>query len=145
MTIFFPGPGVRITHEVVETLAPHFRSYRINELHLAHVLHETFVEVAMASPTMRVCSSAMTGLAATAAAAGSEVLHSPHATVMATTVAVAAAVSATIGWRLWRRPRALWAMHHGERVCLFVSRDRLVFGQVKRALLRAIESEKSGR
>jgi hypothetical protein len=137
MGVLFPGPGVRITHDVVETLVPP-RSYPIWELSHPHVIQESIVDVAIASPAVRVCSGTVTGLALLAALAGAELLDSPHTTIVATTVALTAAIT-TVGWRLWRRPRALLAYHRGIRVCLFVSRDRLLFGQVKRALLRAIE------
>ncbi len=139
MAELFPGPDVRITHEVVQTLTGQPRSFRIVELCHPHVVHENIIDAALASPTARVCSGTMTGLSVAAAAAGTDVLHSPHTTVAATLLAVAAAVTTVQGWRLWRRPRALWAYHRGERVCLFVTRDRLLFGQVRRALLRAIE------
>ena len=40
----------------------------------------------------------------------------------------------------WQRPYQLWAVYHGRLVLLFHTTDRVVFGQVRRALLRAIES-----
>src|SRR5262245_2044684 len=143
MTVFFPGPGVRITHEVVETLTPLHRSYRICELDLPHVSHEAALDVAVASPTARVCSSLMTAVAALIATADSGILHDVSGTTVATGVTVAAGVFAIRGWWLWRQPRTLWAYHRGQRVALFTTRDRLVFGMVKRALLRAMEYETS--
>jgi hypothetical protein len=140
MAELFPGPGVRITHDVVETLIGVPRSFPIWELYHPHVDHENAIDAALATHSARVCSGAMTGLSALVATAGSELLHSPHATVAATAVAVAAAVTGVRGWRQWRRPRALWAYHRGEPVCLFVTRDRLRFGQVQRALIRAFEN-----
>lgn len=140
MAELFPGPGVRITHEAVETLTGVPRYFPIVELYQPHTAHETVIDLALASHTARVCSGTVTGLSAVVATAGSELLHNPHATVVGTLVAVTAAVTAVCGWRLWRRPRGLWAYYQGERVCLFVSRDRLLFGQVERALLRAFES-----
>jgi hypothetical protein len=38
-----------------------------------------------------------------------------------------------------KRVRELWAVYQGRPVCLFRTTDPLVFGQVRRALLRAIE------
>jgi Family of unknown function (DUF6232) len=137
----FPGPGVRITHEFVETLTGVPRSYPIRDLYQPHVIHESIVDVALSSPTARVCSGAVTGLSALVAATGTQLLHSPHATVVATIMAVGAAVAAVRGWRQWRRPRGLWVYYRGQPLCVFVTRDRLLFGQVTRALLRAFEGE----
>jgi len=42
-------------------------------------------------------------------------------------------------WRRRGRVRQLWATYHGRPVLLFETDDRLVFGQVRRALIRALE------
>jgi hypothetical protein len=137
MAELFPGPGVRITHDVVETA---HQTYPVSELSLLHVIHEAAIDVAIATPTARVCSGAATVLAAVVAAAGSELFNSPQATVVGTMVALAAGATTVRGWRVARRPRSLWAYHGGRRVCLYVGRDELVFRQVLRALQRAIEA-----
>ena len=139
MTLFYRGPSARITHEVFETHTPYYQSYLISELYLAHVIREPIADVAMGSPTVRVCSSAMSGLSVVVAAIGSHVSDSPSTTVVATVVATTSALVAVVGWRARHRPIGLWAFHNGRRVCLFETRDRLEFGQVKRALLRALE------
>jgi hypothetical protein len=139
MAELFPGPGVRITHDTVETLTGVPRCYPIAELERPHIVHENIIDVLLASQTARVCSSTLTGLSALAAMAASQ-LNSPHATVAGVLVALGAAATAVHGWRSWRRPRQLWAYYRGDRVCLFVSRDRLQFAQVVRALLRAGET-----
>jgi hypothetical protein len=140
MAELFPGPGVRITHDTVETLTGVRRCYPVAELERPHVVHESAIDVLLASPTARVCSSTLSGLSVLVAVAGSELMSSPHATVGGVLLALAAAIAAVHGWRTWRRPRALWAYYRGTRVCLFVSRDRLEFAQVVRALLRALEA-----
>jgi hypothetical protein len=61
MAELFPGPGVRITHEAVETLTGVRRSYPVAELERPHVVHENPIDVLLASPTARVCSSSLTG------------------------------------------------------------------------------------
>ena len=138
MTLLYRGPSARITHEVIETHAPYYQTYRICELYLVHVIREGIVDVAVGSPTMRACSTAMAGLSVIVATA-SDSLDSPSTTVAAAIGAAMAAGVAVKGWRIRTRPIAIWAYHRGERVCLFQTRDRLVFGQVKRALLRALE------
>jgi hypothetical protein len=42
--------------------------------------------------------------------------------------------------RPWQQQYELWAMYHGRLVILFHTTDGREFGQVRRALLRAIES-----
>ena len=42
--------------------------------------------------------------------------------------------------RPWQQPYELWAVYRGQLVILFHTTDSRVFGQVRRALLRAIES-----
>lgn len=143
MAELFPGPGVRITHDTVETLTGIRRCYPVAELERPHVVHENIIDVLLASQTARVCSSTLTGLSALVAVAGSELLGSPHTTVAGLAVALTAAVTAVHGWRSWRRPRQLWVYYRGDRVCLFTSRDRLQFAQVVRALLRALEAVES--
>ncbi len=138
MTLLYRGPSARITHEVFETHTPYDQTYLICELDLVHVIRETTADVAVGSPTVRVCSTAMTGLSAIVAA-GSDTMDSPSTTVAATVAAIVAAAVAVHGWRIRTRPIGIWAYHRGQRVCLFQTRDRLVFGQVKRALLRALE------
>jgi hypothetical protein len=54
-------------------------------------------------------------------------------------VAAASSVLSVQGWRLHSRPRTIWAFHRGQLVCLFTTHDRREFGQVRRALLRALE------
>jgi hypothetical protein len=45
------------------------------------------------------------------------------------------------GWRFGGRDCELRARYHGQPVVLFQSRDARVFGQVRRALLRATEAQ----
>jgi hypothetical protein len=138
MTLFYPGPGARITHEVFEAHAP-YGLYPIHELRLLHVSRRTATETAVGSTPVTVCSTALAGLSVVVAAAGSQIFDSPSPTVAAMLVTGASALLAQQSWRIRKRPHTLWAMFRGQRVCLFQTRDRFVFGQVNRALLRAIE------
>jgi hypothetical protein len=139
MTILYRGPGARITHEVFEAQTPYPQSYVIRELRYVHVIRETVADVAVGSTSFRVCSTALTGISAAFTAAGSPVFDSPPTTVVAALVAAASSVLSVQGWRLHSRPRTIWAIHRGQLVCLFTSHDRHEFGQVRRALLRALE------
>jgi hypothetical protein len=48
-------------------------------------------------------------------------------------------------WRTRTRPQELRAIHKGQLVCLYRTTNRRTFGQVSRALLRALEQLEDGR
>lgn len=84
--IFYPGPNLRITHEVFEVTTPFYQRYPIAELEQVHV--------------------------------GRAKRHD--------------------SWHLGR-PRVLRAVYRGQVVDLFQTHDRVIIGQVYRALRRALE------
>lgn len=143
MTLFYRGPGARITHEVFEAHAP-YGLYPIRELKLLHVSRRTATEAAVGSTPVTVCSTALAGLSVGLAAAGSQIFDDPSPTFATMLVTGAFALLAQQSWRIRKRPQTLWAIFRGHRVCLFQTRDQLVFAQVKRALLRAIERIEDG-
>ena len=139
MTILYRGPGARITHEVFEAHAPYPQSYVIRDLRYVHVVRETAADVAVGSASFRVCSTALTGISAAFTAAGSPMLDSPLTTAVAAFVAAVSSALSVRGWLVHARPHTIWAIHRGRLVCLFTTYDRREFGQVRRALLRALE------
>jgi hypothetical protein len=61
---------------------------------------------------------------------------------------IATLVPCPVAWgclRRWPPRRELWARHRGTGVCLFMSRDEREFGQVSRAVRRAIEAARRDR
>lgn len=139
MAVLYRGPLARITHEVFEATSPPRHAYPIVELTYVHAVKPTTADATVGSTPVRVCSTALTGAAGIVAVAGPSVLDSPPATVVAIVVLVLAAVLAIHSWRLHRRPREIWAVHNGQLVCLIQTRDQRTFGQIRRALLRALE------
>ena len=86
--IFYPGPELRITHEVFEVTSPFYQRYPIAELEQVHLAR--------------------------------------------------AKRSDNRSWHLGRA-HALRAVYRGQVVDLFQTHDRVIIGQVYRALRRALE------
>ena len=59
---------------------------------------------------------------------------------MAAVAVLVPCLVAVVSAHRWPPRQELWAYHRGSRVALLKTRDSLVFGQVSRALQRAIES-----
>jgi hypothetical protein len=133
MTIFYPGPEVRITHEVFVILGPCPRRLKINELEDVHIIRGDLHPA-------RVTTAHTAG--------GAIVLVSvswPFLDSAAVWLVALAALAASIGIsgacaRLAPRTYELRATYRGLAVRLYASSDLTRFGQVKRALVRAIEA-----
>jgi hypothetical protein len=88
-----------------------------------------------------------------AVALASALLLLPAALLLSSASLFAAGLIATlvpcpIAWgclRRWPPRRELWARYRGAAVCLFLSRDEREFGQVSRAVRRAIEAARRDR
>jgi hypothetical protein len=133
MTTFYRGHLALVTHEVFESWSPCRQRFLLRHLS----------EVGVVRCVPDLCGLGLTWLAwptAMAFAASWPFLHSPLA--WATALAVAA-MPAVVGGAWWyRRPPAweLVAAYGGYQVRLFVTPDKRIFGQVRRALLRAMEA-----
>ena len=67
-------------------------------------------------------------------------LDSPVALALALLTLGGAAAIGSLSSRAYRRTWELRARHRDAEICLFASCDELKFGQVKRAMVRAIEA-----
>lgn len=132
MTTYYRGRDILITDRVFVIRTPPQRVYRINELSDCCVLEGD-------RPPVRLYAVGALGGAVFVAVASAPALRTP-ADLVAGTVVMAMA-SAVAGACLRSRPRdyELCGLHRGLRVSLFCSSDPIVFGQVKRALVRALE------
>lgn len=138
MTIFYRGPCVRITHEVIEVRCPIQQSFALRDL--SHVrVAERSTEPAMLG-MVRTGSTGVAGATAVAAGVGWPAFASSPALALATLgiLAVSIAVSGAC-WRVRRTQQELVAICDGRPVLLYRSPDARTFGQVTRALLRALE------
>lgn len=142
MVILYRGHCVRITHEVFELRCPAYRAYELRGLLHVRVVEQT----ADPPPILRVASTGSTSAAgATAVVAvlgwteGWQAIESPVGILVVLVLLVA---SATTRWACWRTlpvEQELVADYQGRPVTLYRSTDHLVFGQVRRGLLRALQ------
>jgi hypothetical protein len=141
MTVFYPGPCVRVTHKVFEAHHPSYRSFVIRELRHVHVIQEQADVLGVGSAPIRIASTGLAGVAAMAAAVGWAIFDSPLTSVAALMVLAMSSVVSGACWRTRGHAHLyeLRAVHHGQPICLFQTTDVRVFGQVSRALCRAME------
>src|SRR6266545_743185 len=113
--------------------APGRQRFLIRELHDVHVVRE-------GPDRLTVTLTVVAGTLAVTVAASWPFLHSTAAWFVAVTFVAVPAVLAALCW-WWNPPRLeLRATYRDRPVRLFQSRDGRVFGQVMRALIRAIEA-----
>jgi hypothetical protein len=139
MTVFYQGRCACITHKVFETYYPSYQSFAISELAQVGVAQTPAGSDPGVLVQLKVGSSGLAVAAAIVAIMGKSVFDSPPTSFGALAVL---AVSALVSGACWRRrghQHELWAVHRGQWVCLFHTPDIQVFGQVSRALCRAIE------
>src|SRR6266545_2081202 len=122
-----------VTGEAMEVKAPSRQRFLIRELHDVHVVRE-------GPDRLTVTLTVVAGTLAVTVAASWPFLHSTAAWFVAVTFVAVPAVLAALCW-WWNPPRLeLRATYRDRPVRLFQSRDGRVFGQVMRALIRAIEA-----
>ncbi|OLB76558.1 MAG: hypothetical protein AUI14_18485 [Actinobacteria bacterium 13_2_20CM_2_71_6] len=116
-----------------EVSLPYPRYYAIRELHNVHVVRGSrdLLTIIMA------CLAAVLGVGL---AVTLPFLHSSRAWLAALVVVVAPALVGGACWRLKPPQYELHATYQGRLVQLFRTTDAQTFGQVKRALMRAIEA-----
>jgi len=132
MRVYYRSTDVVITDEVFAIRNPVDMRFRLERVRGAHIVND--------DPPARVISAGcIVGIPALAVVAGSQ-LHSFWAWTVALTVAVLA--STVIAVRRTRSPRTseLRATYGELDVTLFRSTDPVVFGQVRRALSRALDN-----
>jgi hypothetical protein len=133
--IYYRGPRVRISHAKFEVIGPEPIEYAVADLESIWVCEPRRLE-----PVMTACSGTA-ALAITVAFAGTDLSH-PELMVCGL---LAWAICASQVWSLIHnaaRRHELWALvrNADQPVLLFATRDRLEFGQVRRALIRALEA-----
>jgi hypothetical protein len=128
--VYYRGPRALITEDVLEVWSPQHRVFRISELTAVYV-----VRGADRRPTpLQVVPAAVVALAVAVPVAA------PTAGTFAVLLLLTAASLVTLAClRTPPRPYELRATHRGADVPLFQCVNAQTFGQVKRALARAME------
>lgn len=135
MPIYYRGPAVQITHREFTRFGPTAQTFAIRELHEVHIV---ITEASGATPRLTYSASAA---AAAVAVTGWPLLGSAPVTVTGL-VALAVLSSQTAGCLRGRHHSLeLHAYYHAKRVCLFRTTDPRLFGQIRRALVRALEAD----
>jgi hypothetical protein len=132
MVTYYEGHTVVITHEAVEVWWPTHRRYAVAALHGAYVSRG-----ATAPAPVRTVGIVAVLFAMVAAAL--PFLSSIPVPVIGAATVVGLAVIFIVGLRSRPASWELRAIHEGNDICIYQSTDTLVFGQVKRALVRAME------
>jgi hypothetical protein len=132
MTVYYRAPCVRVTHELFELWSPHYRAFPIRELRDVRVGRG-------GSDPIAIRSTSLAGVAAAAFAVSWPFFEEPAAWLIAASLVAASAAASGACWRTHPRMYELWATVHGVHVLLFRSRDARAFGQLRRALVRALE------
>jgi hypothetical protein len=135
MTIFYRGPCIVITHRDFRVLCPLPQVLPICEIRHLHA-----VEFLGLARPVSIGSSGIAGVLAVVTATGGLDLPVPLLFVGGILLLAAAALAGACV----RSPRRyeLWAIYCGRPVLLLNTSDAQVFGQVKRALLRALEQSR---
>jgi len=133
MTMYYRGRLALITDEVFEVNFPYRRQYAIRELQDVSVL-QTGGEILPIVLTA-VAAVFWVGLAVVA-----PLLHTPGQWLAALVLVVAPSILGGACWRLRRPQYELHARYRGVPVQLICTSDAQTFGQLKRALIRAMEA-----
>jgi Family of unknown function (DUF6232) len=132
MTVYYRGHDIVITHEVVRVSRPQPRCFRIRELHSVRVVQGAKRRRSPVSLWIGPIVVAAAAVALPAMGASSELMI----------VLMMLAAASVVGEACLRepiQPHLLVAVHRDEEVQLYDSVDTRTFGQVKRALQRAME------
>lgn len=135
MPVFYRGPCARITHQVFDVHAPEPRRFALSGLRGVHIV---CVEPRGGGGDTAVARLYTTGTAGVAVVAAWPVLGSTPIAVAAT-VATAVLLGARGCWRTRIHSYELHGLYEGTLQVLFRSTDERTFGQVGRALLRAMQ------
>lgn len=128
MTVYYRGPCAHITDDLLEVWSPEYRVFQIGALESVYVVHG------------RARHGGNGSLFLTAGAVVAAILGPQSAwfAVLAALLAAGAAALAAVPSAM-SHPYELYGSHRGAEVLLFRCADARTFGQVRRALARAIE------
>jgi hypothetical protein len=130
---YYQGRTIQITNDMVEIWWPDHQRFALADIDDVSMCRGP------ADPAA-VRSIGAAGMAVLVFVGSWAFLHSPGAIAIGVVIAVAAIAHGSSTFQLYPPPFELHALYQGRPVCLWYTRDALVFGQVKRALVRALEA-----
>ncbi|GAA1849278.1 DUF6232 family protein [Asanoa iriomotensis] len=134
MPTYYPGPDVRITDEAFTVLGDRPIRFRIRDLVDPYVVRGD-----------RHPAGVVTGRFAIGTAVAGTVSWGMHdSLVLHVAILIAIAIPVLVTGACFRaapRTYQLWAVHESADVCLYSSTHPARFGQVRRALVRAVEEQ----
>jgi hypothetical protein len=140
MCVYYLGRTARVTDSRIESACPAYQSFPIRDLTYVHSVRQVAIVAMAASTPVQVCSVGGSGLGILVALAGWPLLDRPMVTVAGAVVLALMLALAIVSARARRVPLEIRAIYRGRLVCLFRTTDQLVLGQVRRALLRAMDA-----
>jgi Family of unknown function (DUF6232) len=138
MVTYYQGPYAVVTSDVFQLRCPYHHAFAIKEL------RDVFVARGGPDP-LAVGTTCFAGSTLVVVSASWPFIHSPVAWLGAVAFVVTPWAVSGACWRLRPPVRELWATYRHQRVQLFSCRDERMFGQVSRALLRALEASRDWR
>jgi hypothetical protein len=141
MTTFYRGSSVRVTDEMIEVQSRSaLHVFRLNDLTDIYAMTGRKARATMPNAVaVRVCAAGLVAAVAvvvTTGAAGFDPILIPLGALV-----VGASIASVVAICREARPRIyeLWAVHRGGPVCLFRTANERLFGEVRRAVVRALE------
>lgn len=141
VTIYFQGQSARITHEVYEAFGPVSESFLIRELRSVHIVTPDAQQKAFGGIWSRVVSIVLAVATFGVAMATWQAMESSEVVVVVLLTTTVSSLIAAGCWRVSEKPWEIRATYRGRSVCLLQTCDQILLGQVRRALLRALERE----
>lgn len=138
MTVLYRGPLAHITHEVYEAQVPVREAFPIRELRAIHIV-QLSRRGYVRSTWVRFGSIVIAVAAMVVAALSWQVVESSEVVVVALLVTTISSVATAGCVKAPEPPTEIRAIFRGRPVCLLQTNDRTMLGQVKRALVRALE------
>lgn len=143
MSLYYRGPDVLITHEAFTLRAPHRQSFPLAELHDVHIVRAARRSgPAMSAPGACAVAVVVAVILAVVGWLALDTVLAPL--VILPIVAVPTAIAARGGGGA-DHTLELRATVRRQLVALYVSSDPVRFGQVSRALARALRDRQEGR
>jgi hypothetical protein len=134
MVTYYEGQQALVTDRVFAAWSPGYQRFAIADL------TDVWIVRGGADP-FAVGSTCMGGGALVVAAAGWPLFDMQTTWLAVFAAAAVPMIAGAVRWRRAPRPYELWAWYRGHQVRLFSCSDRMVFGQVSRALQRSLERD----